>query len=409
MYCWKFFDADGEHLGNSESHPSIDAAVGWLQKQAEADLPDVDVDAETAQLAMVKYVKIQRKIQLIGLPELVAAGAVSPQPETAPTPSPAPRRGRKPAVVPAPADIADQVPQSEPEPAVTELAGVMAGDDAPHFVPENEHVAQVHATADHNANDPDFRARVVSHLAKTVASYAPDPVSHWSATPGMAAYLQTDLVSVRTAIDVARKNGELTAANIYAAQDDLGCWMYSGVAQRTPAEAEAVIARIEAATAQPVSSAAVVEVVKDRLLRTGKTQTEAQLAAYVGGKLRTDGVNIAAVLDALAEDGTLLAAGITWCVADGAVTYSLKQPEPEPTPEPAPPAPPTQTPWEIVSQGCVVELRVGDVWSHQVYQQPTAASTVAERLRGHMESGATGPASVAQRFLPGRAPSAPEL
>lgn len=405
MFCWKFFDADGEHLGNSESHPTIDAAVSWLQKQAEDDLPDVDVDADCAQLAVVKFVKIQRKVQLIGLPELVAAGAVSPQPETAPPAAPAPRRGRKPTVVPTPADIADQVPQSEPEPAVTELAGVMAGDDAPKFVPENEHVAQVHATADRNANDPVFRAAVVSNLCKTINSYR-GPVGHWSATPGMAAALNTDTESVRTALDVARSNGEIQAFGYVCSQNDLGDWQYSPPS-RTPAEAEATIARIEAEIAEPVSSAAVVDAVKDRLLRTGKSQTEAQLAAYIGGKLRTDGINIATVLDALAEDGALLAAGIEWYSTGKTIVYSLKQPESAPEPTPAPTAP--QEPWEVVCNGVVVELRVGDTWSHLVYQQPTAASTVADRLRGHMASGATGPASVAQRFLPGRAPAAPEL
>ncbi len=318
MFCWKFFDADGEHLGNSDSHPTIDAAVSWLQKQAEEDLPDVDVDADTAQLSVVKHVKIQRKVQLIGLPELVAAGAVSaPTPATTEAPAATPRRGRKLAVVPAPADIAEQVQQSPAEPAVTELASVMDAGPEPELA-------------------------------------------------------------------------ELTP--------------------RSRAEAEAVIADIQAQldAAPAVTSKAIVEAIKDRLLRTGVPATEAQLVGYLKSKLvGADGLDLSSIVDALTEDGTMLAAGITWCVVDGAVTYSLVKPDAAPEPVSAP-----QSPWEIVVDDCTVELRVGSQWSHQVYGSAATAGTVAGRLRSHMESGASGPASVAQRFVAGRAPAAaavPEL
>lgn len=317
MFHWKFFDVNGEHLGNSESFKTIAVAAAWLQLQAENDLPDVDVDADNALLAMTAKVRIERKVRLSGMDSLLAAAgetiAVTAQPETAPTAAPAPRRGRKLAVVPTPADIADQVPQSEPEPAVAELAGVMAGD------------------------------------------------------------------------------AELTP--------------------RTPAEAEALIVDIQAKldAAPHVTSTAIIDCVKDHLLQSGAPASEAQLIARIDAKLKAgaSGIDVSAILDALAEDGALLAAGIEWYSTGKTIVYSLKQPESAPEPTPAPTAP--QEPWEVVCNGVVVELRVGDTWSHLVYQQPTAASTVADRLRGHMASGATGPASVAQRFLPGRAPAAPEL
>lgn len=95
----------------------------------------------------------------------------------------------------------------------------------------------------------------------------------------------------------------------------------------------------------------------------------------------------------------------------------LSEPEPEPTPaEPEPECDtsdrvprPDVAPWEVIVTGCAVELRIGDDWSHCVYSQPSSAEAVGRKLSAHMESGATGPASVAQRFSAGRAPAAPEL
>jgi len=316
MFHWKFFDLNGEHLGRSEDFKTIAVAAAWLQLQAENDLPDVDVDAETAQLAVTAKVKIERKVRLAGMDSFLAAAGETIA-ATAQSEQPVPKRGRKLTAVPAPVDIADQVPQSELEPAVTELAGVMSGDV------------------------------------------------------------------------------ELTP--------------------RSQDEAAALVADIQSKldAAPAVTSTAIVDCVKDHLLRSGAPATEAQLIARIDAKLKTNanGIDVSAILDALAEDGTLLASGIEWFSTGKTIVYSLKPPasasEAAPEPVPAP-----QSPWEIVNEGCVVELRVGSQWSHQVYGTAATAGTVAGRLRSHMESGASGPASVAQRFVAGRAPAAaavPEL
>jgi hypothetical protein len=330
MFCWKFFDADGEHLGNSDSHPTIDAAVSWLQKQAEEDLPDVDVDADTAQLSVVKHVKIQRKVQLIGLPELVAAGAVSaPAPATTEAPAATPRRGRKLAVVPAPADIADQVPQSPAEPAVTELANVM--DAGSEREPERRHFGGI----------------------------------------------------------------EINTKPVCAAD----------------------------MTLLDNQKAAVFEAFRDYLLQTGRRASAMQLIAHAETKLGSavSRYDIENIVMRAQEDSEFIEHDIQWHIVND--TYSLRTPildhgqvpepepqtaltpepelEPEAAPVPAPAAP--QSPWEIVVDDCTVELRVGSQWSHQVYGSAATAGTVAGRLRSHMESGASGPASVAQRFVAGRA------
>jgi len=70
---------------------------------------------------------------------------------------------------------------------------------------------------------------------------------------------------------------------------------------------------------------------------------------------------------------------------------------------------PDIAPWEVVVTGCVVELRVGDTWSHKTYTKPESASLIGHKLTSHMMSGATGPSSIAQTFDAGRAPAAPEL
>lgn len=70
---------------------------------------------------------------------------------------------------------------------------------------------------------------------------------------------------------------------------------------------------------------------------------------------------------------------------------------------------PDIAPWEVVVTGCVVELRVGEVWSHKTYTKPESASLIGHKLTSHMMSGASGPSSIAQTFDAGRAPAAPEL
>lgn len=93
-------------------------------------------------------------------------------------------------------------------------------------------------------------------------------------------------------------------------------------------------------------------------------------------------------------------------------------PEPTPAPESAPEPEcdtsdcvqrPDIAPWEVVVTGCVVELRVGEVWSHKTYTKPESATLIGHKLTSHMMSGATGPSSIAQTFDAGRAPAAPEL
>lgn len=70
---------------------------------------------------------------------------------------------------------------------------------------------------------------------------------------------------------------------------------------------------------------------------------------------------------------------------------------------------PDIAPWEVVVTGCVVELRVGETWSHKTYTKPESATLIGHKLTSHMMSGATGPSSIAQTFDAGRAPAAPEL
>lgn len=101
---------------------------------------------------------------------------------------------------------------------------------------------------------------------------------------------------------------------------------------------------------------------------------------------------------------------------DGADTAAA--PEPTPAPESAQEpdydtsdrvSRPDIAPWEVVVTGCVVELRVGEVWSHKTYTKPESASLIGHKLTSHMMSGASGPSSIAQTFDAGRAPAAPEL
>lgn len=99
--------------------------------------------------------------------------------------------------------------------------------------------------------------------------------------------------------------------------------------------------------------------------------------------------------------------------ADTAAAPELA-PEPESAPEPECDTSdrvqrPDIAPWEVVVTGCVVELRVGETWSHKTYTKPESATLIGHKLTSHMMSGATGPSSIAQTFDAGRAPAAPEL